>query len=115
MTNLTTLFFIIFNFSVCFGQSDSNTIEPIILLRYGSGLPDLPAREKVAINYNIKLQTVGNCRISQFIVDSIAQLNKIAYEKLDQINGPNWRKDFENDVKNVYRQDSLMMEQQKLP
>ncbi|MGE0635154.1 MAG: hypothetical protein AB7G44_08755 [Bacteroidia bacterium] len=115
MPNLTLLLFFIFTFTTCFGQTDSDTLEPVILLRYGSGLPDLPARERVAVNYHIKLQTVGDCHVGQSFVDSIAQLNKPAYEKLDQINGPNWRKNFEKDVKVAYQQDSLMNEQRKIP
>ena len=115
MPNLTPLLLAIFSFSLCFGQSNSDTIEPIILLRYGSGLPDLPARDRIALNYHIKLQKVGDCHVSQSFVDSITQLNKSAYEKLDQINGPDWCKDFEKDVKIAYQKDSLMMVQQKLP
>ncbi len=112
MNKLITLFFTIFTFTTCFGQSGT---EPIILLRYGIGLPDLHAREQVAIKYNFTLQTIGDCHVGPAFVDSIAQLNKPANEKLDKINGANWRKDFAKDVKIAYQKDSLMKEQQKQP
>jgi len=79
-------------------------------LRYGLPGPDLYEYSLVARKYNFKLITVAGCIVDDAVRDSVNKHNKIAYTRLDKINGKDWQTNYEKDVRSTYSKDSTMIE-----
>jgi hypothetical protein len=98
--------------SSCFthAQNDTSKTEEITIMTYGLPGPDEYEYHKIAKKYHYKLVTVGGCIVSDSLIDAVRKHNKIAYEKLDKINGNNWQEQYEKDVQSAYTRDSTIIE-----
>jgi len=88
---------------------NSNNKNKITILTAGYPRHDLYQRKKIANDYHFKIVTIGGCTIGKKKAKRAERHNEISEKKLEQINGKGWHEKFENDVKEAYTRDSILI------
>ena len=86
-------------------NSNNTLIE--VLIHLDPPPLDYYQMHKVAEKYGFKFKHIANI-ISEKQLDSIHKVNKLAYSKLDKLNGNNWEELYDIDVLNEYKKDSII-------
>lgn len=92
-------------------QSVSTVGQDTLIKVLSYGYPSMYAfqQDKVAHKYGFRFITVADCEVTDKLVDSVATINKIAYLKIEKLNGKDWNERYERDILTEFTRDSTII------
>jgi hypothetical protein len=108
---LTLITFLISN--IVFGQNPFTTFniekKNLVIISIGHPGPMSYHADRLAPKYNFNYDNWGEPNLTQTELDSIWAHNENVDSILDVINGKNWRDRFNEEVKQIYQRDSILI------
>jgi len=81
----------------------------ITVLTYGYPTMYVFQEGKVARKYGFRHISVADCNVTDRLKDSVGKVNKIAFEKIEKLNGKDWLEKYKNDILTEFSRDSTII------
>lgn len=106
-----SLIFLIMILSCSSKNTRSNNQNDAIIrvLTYGYPPHDDYQRSKIAKKYGFRLVPIAGCLITKELQDSAERINRLAFDKIEKLNGSNWIERYESDVLSEFKRDSVII------